>query len=260
MAVLSSPKERNALALESSCYESKTHGWQGCLKKCFLSRIATVFYSGIPHAQLLDLLKYKGKIKKTLGVGIFHREKDPYQQTERVTQRPTNDTHTSFRGKFLFVGRCAPEKNVGILLSAFAACPDFTLTIVGDGPLKETWMKQAPANVHFRGHVSNETLPSVYQSHDVFVLPSLKEPWGLVVEEALHYGLPVLASNKVGCGLDWIVPFQVGKLFDPTQVDDLKAALDWMAENYTALKHHVNTIDFKARDQHQVQQYVECVV
>ncbi len=69
---------------------------------------------------------------------------------------------------------------------------DFVLT-------EEELKAMAKQNVHFLGAINNKELSGYYQKMDVFVLPSLIEPWGLVVEEALNNGLPVIVSDRVGC-------------------------------------------------------------
>lgn len=244
LMVLGSPKQKNALALESSCYESRQQGFRAWLKKIFLRRINLVFCSGQPHQTLLQQLGFTGKSCKTLGVGIFNYQ--PRIQKSRV-----------FSGKFLYVGRLAPEKNLLLLLQAFQHFPHYTLTLIGQGPLKTQLEQDLPANVKMVGHVANETLADWYQQHDGFILPSQAEPWGLVVEEALYYGLPIIASCQVGCAIDLVQAYQVGVLFDPFDVISLQKAIVQFVERYEQLANHTQRLDFKARDHFQVQQYLE---
>lgn len=241
-----SPKNKNALALESSCFESRTRGFKALIKKIFLQRIDLVFCSGQPHQQLLQQLAYEGKSCKTLGVGIFH-------------YLPWIPQAKTFTGKFLYVGRLAQEKNVALLMQAFKELPQFSLTIIGQGPLTSHLASICPSNVKMVGHVPNKELGTWYQQHDVFILPSQAEPWGLVVEEALYFGLPVLASHQVGCAVDLIQAHQAGILFDPHKVKSLCEAILLSAEQFTQLSYHVQLIDFKARDAQQVQCYYEAI-
>ena len=238
-------KKKNALALESSAYESVTKGFKGLIKKIFLKRISTVFSSGEPHRELLEKLKYKGEIKKTLGVGIFNYLPKNIKRNKR------------FEGNFLFVGRLAPEKNLEILLQAFSKLPEFSLTIIGEGELQASLQKNAPSNVSFEGYIPNQELPMWYQGHDVFILPSIKEPWGLVVEEALYYGLPVIVSNQVGCARDIVEGLEVGVLFEPLSPHSLQTAILWMSQHYDELICKIETISFPRRDAMQIQQYLE---
>ncbi|MGE3318993.1 MAG: glycosyltransferase [Candidatus Berkiella sp.] len=237
------PTKSNALACESSIFESKTQGLSASLKKAFLERMQLVYCSGEAQKDLVRCLSFKGDIKKTLGVGIFNY----------TNKKSANKT---FQGKFLYVGRLAPEKNLESLVRLFAKYPQYQLTLIGQGPLAEKLQAMDLKNVNLVGHVSNEALSSWYQSHDVFVLPSTKEPWGLVVEEALYHGLPVIASAQVGSAQDFIIQYQVGKLFEPGNNESFDEAVTWCAKHYSLLLENLKMIDFKARDAWQVEQYL----
>ena len=139
---------------------------------------------------------------------------------------------------FLFVGRLAPEKNVSTLLDAFGKYRDsggaWHLVIAGDGPLNKALRAQADAlirsgKVVFTGHKSVNGLPSLYAFAGCFVLPSLREPWGLVVNEAMASGLPVIVSSRCGCSDDLVENEANGFIIDPSNVFDLTAALERMA-------------------------------
>ncbi len=244
LIALMSSKKRNALACESSVYESKVTGLAGWLKRTFLKRVHLAYCSGQPQKALLKALSFQGITKETLGVGIFNYAAQKTHQSK------------CFTGKFLYVGRLSPEKNLDMLVALFKQFPQYQLTLIGQGPLQASLQANAPSNVTLVGHVPNEALATWYQSHDIFILPSLREPWGLVVEEALFYGLPVIASQNVGCAQDFIIPYQVGKLFSPTNEQSCGDALKWCADNYHQLLQNLTKIDFKARDVWQVKQYL----
>jgi glycosyltransferase involved in cell wall biosynthesis len=105
----------------------------------------------------------------------------------------------------LFAGRLEREKGVHVLLSAWreAALPDdAVLAFAGDGPLRSE-VDGAGLGVHALGSVERHDLPALYAAADALVLPSVptatfREPWGLVVNEAMHGGTPVIASDAVG--------------------------------------------------------------
>ena len=236
-------KKRNALACESSIYESNTKGLVGWVKRRFLSRMHRGYCSGQPQQALIEALTFKGEIKKTLGVGIFNYAAKTFLPK-------------SFQGKCLYVGRLSPEKNLEALVRLFAELPDYHLTLIGHGPLDASLKAMRPDNVTLVGHVPNEALATWYQSHDIFILPSKKEPWGLVVEEALYYGLPVIASEQVGAK-ELVTNYQAGKLFIPDNEQSFKEALSWCKEHFTRLVENVKKIDFRARDDLQVRQYIE---
>jgi glycosyltransferase involved in cell wall biosynthesis len=134
--------------------------------------------------------------------------------------------------RLLYVGRLLPRKGVDLLLSAFnrlAPLADVTLSIVGDGPLRsELQAIQSPLardRTIWHGKLPNEQAIAQMGLADLFVLPSRYEPWGLVVNEAMAAGLPVIAHRHVGAALDLIVPNSTGWIFDHLSTDDLFQSL-----------------------------------
>jgi len=139
---------------------------------------------------------------------------------------------------FLYVGRLAPEKNVGTLLSAWIAYREaggtWPLLLVGDGPSSQALQAQAKAcsvaeDVFFPGLQGSRTLPRFYAFAGCFVLPSTREPWGLVVNEAMASGLPVLVSSLCGCAEDLVREGENGFTFDPASLHDLTRRLHQIA-------------------------------
>lgn len=106
--------------------------------------------------------------------------------------------------RFLFVGRIAPEKGVELLLDAYrryveaSSGNSWELRIVG-GPLDRSFLSRVRlAGAEAVGPLEGRALVREYQSAGCLVVPSHREPWGLVVNEALASGLPVVASSAVG--------------------------------------------------------------
>jgi glycosyltransferase involved in cell wall biosynthesis len=109
----------------------------------------------------------------------------------------------------LCVARFSPEKNLARLIRAFRQSKlieDYTLRIIGGGAEKESLLGQIDerGRVELVDWVSYNELPLEYARARYFVLPSVFEPWGLVVNEAMAAGLPVLASEACGCVPDLI--------------------------------------------------------
>lgn len=101
----------------------------------------------------------------------------------------------------LYVGRLVPEKGVEELLAAWRTADGATLAVVGDGPLAGD--VRATPNARLLGPLPRERLPVAYAAADLLVVPSIptprfREPWGLVCNEALHQGTPVVATTAVG--------------------------------------------------------------
>ena len=139
---------------------------------------------------------------------------------------------------FLYVGRLASEKNVDGLLTAYLTYRQnggsWPLVLAGDGQdaraLKEVAATSPySAEIHFLGHKSSSELPMLYAFAGCFVLPSTREPWGLVVNEAMASGLPVIVSNRCGCVPDLMLQGRTGVVFDPTVPGDLADSLGAIA-------------------------------
>lgn len=239
-----SPKYKNALVIESSYYESKTTGAVKIVKKLFLSRIGTIFASGEDQIKLVHALNYNGSIIKTRGVGIFNKG-----------QR-TIDENTVREFKFICVARLSPEKNLDLLIEVFNKTGD-KLLIIGEGDLMDSLKKKANENISFLGYVPNKEIAKFYSECNIFILPSKFEPWGLVVDEALYFGLPVIVSNHVGCRGELVEVYDAGCVFKYNDSVDLITKIKKVKNNYDYFRQNVLKIDFNKRDRLQIQSYVD---
>jgi len=142
------------------------------------------------------------------------------------------------RGKaFLTVGRLVAGKGLKHLLLAWSRLPltardNNTLIIVGTGPeeeeLRHIVTERRLTSVLFAGWHSGVSLAKYYAAADVFVFPSLVDVWGLVVNEALACGLPVLGSRFAGASQQLVENKNVGQTFDPTDLDGFARVLsEW---------------------------------
>ncbi len=108
----------------------------------------------------------------------------------------------------LYVGRVYPHKRPLDAVRAVAVlAPGAVLVVSGDGPqLAEVRAEAARLGVRLEtpGFVNQRDLPGLYAACDVLVLPSVHETWGLVVNEALACGLPVVVSHTVSAGVDLV--------------------------------------------------------
>lgn len=136
----------------------------------------------------------------------------------------------------LFVGRLVERKGVAHLIEALAQLRDHSrLVVVGDGPERPRLEARARElgvadRVLFRGKVSDAELRGAYQAADVFVLPSVldsrgdTEGLGVVLLEAMNYGVPVIAS-RIGGIVDIVRDNETGILVSPGDAAALAAAL-----------------------------------
>ncbi len=136
------------------------------------------------------------------------------------------------RPRIVFSGKLTTIKAPEVLLEAFAKLgePWPSLCYVGDGPLRAMLESRArdlgvAERVHFAGFRNQGELPAFYDLADVFVLPSRREPWGLVVNEAMNAGRAIVVSDQVGSGPDLVRPGENGSIVPVNDVDRLAAAL-----------------------------------
>jgi len=238
------PRDKNAVIVESTSIESDMSFIKKTLKKGFFQRISLAFPSGRLHSDLLDKLGYKKKSILTKGVGIFHRV--DYEREVRP-----------FQNKILYIGRLSKEKDVDFIVDFFNKNSQYELTIVGKGPLKESLELRAKHNVKIIDHVPNEIISELYLEHDIFILPSKSEPWGLVVDEALYFNIPVIVSKNVGCASELVSDGYNGVILEYTTEECLLNAIHDIKTRFFEYRTNVSKIDFNVRDNEQVNAYIK---
>jgi glycosyltransferase involved in cell wall biosynthesis len=130
---------------------------------------------------------------------------------------------------FLYIGRFSEEKNIIHLLDSFRRLKEhdnhWGLILIGSGPQKqeiENYIEEHNLkDVSLPGFKQKNEMPVFLAMSDVFVLPSTSEPWGIVVNEAMAAGLPVLVSKKCGCYPDLVKDGINGYSFDPYDKNEL---------------------------------------
>jgi glycosyltransferase involved in cell wall biosynthesis len=135
----------------------------------------------------------------------------------------------------LFSGKISSRKGPDLLVDAVRLLPAelrgrVVLVFLGDGELRgrlETLAKSDPVvRTNFVGFKNQRELSPFYHAADLLALPSrFGETWGLVVNEALHHGLPCVVSDAVGCAPDLIEPGATGEVFIADSADKLAAAI-----------------------------------
>jgi glycosyltransferase involved in cell wall biosynthesis len=125
--------------------------------------------------------------------------------------------------RFLFIGSLTHRKNIERLLLAFAKLGGGTMTIVGGGPLEERLRATAPVGTRFVGRLTQDGVAEEIAKADVVCLPSLEEPQGQAMLEALARGRPVMAT-RVGGPAEVLTP-GIGALVDPLDVDSIATGM-----------------------------------
>ena len=223
----------SVLMTESTSVDHKRSSWKERLKSLGLRILFHWAVSGgKPHVQYLQQLGFpKNRIAGFYDVVDNEMFRDG---TAALRAHSPAEYGLPDSRYFLYVGRLAEEKNVAGLLQSWIAYRDeggtWPLVIVGDGP-EAAALKQAAAtspyaaDIFFPGLKSSRELLPFYAFAGCFVLPSTREPWGLVVNEAMASSLPILVSNRCGCGPDLVIQGLNGFDFDPLSAPALTALL-----------------------------------
>lgn len=131
--------------------------------------------------------------------------------------------------RFLFCGQLVERKGPDVVIRAFSRlarqCTSATLTLVGDGPERSRLEGLVPpelrSRVRFLGAVPFHERTSVFAQADILVHPARHEGWGVVIQEAMAAGLPVISSLQTGAAVDLLVDGKSGFLVDAEDEDAL---------------------------------------
>jgi glycosyltransferase involved in cell wall biosynthesis len=142
---------------------------------------------------------------------------------------------------FLCAGRLVREKGVFDLLSAYAKLDDsiragIGLVFAGAGTERTELERRAtrisPGTIKFTGFLQREPLAELYALAETFVFPTHSDPWGLVVNEAMACGLPIIASDAAGCVSDLVENGWNGFVVGPGNVDELAKSMRALASQH----------------------------
>lgn len=164
----------------------------------------------------------------------------PFQcsETDRIRYRDSTRQNFSVQGNeklLLFSGKLIPKKAPGQVLEAVKKLPleirgKIIVLFMGDGELKEQLKKQATEppiiKTYFSGFQNQTEVSRYYHAADLLIVPSIhSETWGVVVNDALHHGLPCIVSKGVGSGPDLITEGVTGEIFETGSASSLADAL-----------------------------------
>lgn len=198
--------------------------WRGTLKQ----RLSTTMSSWVvkPYFDYLWVAGHRQyQFARRLGypldrilTGIYVADLDQFD----------NNKKQIFNKELLYVGRFEKEKGVQVLVEAFTSVTaeernGWTLRMIGNGSLKSKIISSPHLIV--QDFLQPEDLVTATRNAGGFILPSLEEPWGVVVQEFAAAGLPLLLSNHVNAGEKYLIHHYNGFVFDSDSVSSLKKVL-----------------------------------
>ncbi len=170
---------------------------------------------------------------------LFHAQSSKFSRTNSRRFLGISDDETVL----LFCGKLIPLKMPQLILDAVERLEmkdKLALIVVGDGPLRASFEERASTlfgqRLYMAGFVNQSKLGRYYSAADIFILPSEYETWGLVVNEAMYFGLPVIVSNRVGCHPDLVIEGKTGYVFAANDANDLAEKISLAAEDRRSLK------------------------
>ena len=221
-----------AVFCDSTRYDRPKTAWREFAKRLFFLRCDGYFGYGIRSKEYL--LQYgvaTSKIVYGCQAAALPHEYDAAQVLVRYeAARGVRPTHH----RFIYVGRLSTEKGLDDLLDAFGAVyaktSDARLDLVGAGPLgAELEARVSRLNlshvVTFLGAKNIDEISRLLVESAALVLPSHSEPWGLVVNESLSYGCPVVVSNVCGCVPELVIDGVTGYSFKVGDIEALSTAM-----------------------------------
>lgn len=214
-----------------------------CLKKTFLERCDGFVVPGQSAREYLRMHKIRDELIFTAPNAVDNEFFAA--QAERTRCDGANQRHRLGLPEryFFFVGRLVREKGVFELLSAYAKLDQHLrsqigLVFVGDGKERAALERQASSiradAIIFAGFAHREHLAQYYALAEALILPTYTDTWGLVVNEAMACGLPVILSRAAGCAADLVAADHLkgtcnGLLVPPKDVEALALAMTTMA-------------------------------
>jgi 1,2-diacylglycerol 3-alpha-glucosyltransferase len=231
---------------ESSRRDEPRTWWKEAIKKQIVRLYSAALVGGQHHVEyLVELGMPRDRIFTGYDVvdnGYFARRALEIRNSNPPEADELQKKYALPENYFLASSRFIEKKNLPGLIRAYAEYRQrsevnggnapWDLVLLGEGPLRETLNVQLSAlnlhgHVHLPGFKQYDELPVYYALAKAFVHASTTEQWGLVVNEAVASGLPVIVSNRCGCVPELVA--DNGFTFDPLNEDELTARLLEMA-------------------------------
>ena len=226
---------------ESSRQDERRTSWKETVKRRIVGLYSAALVGGQRHVEYLVEL---GMLRERVFTGYDVVDNDYFARCVAEIKNSKSEIRSERRlpqNYFLASARFIKKKNLARLINAYAEYRQksqnngntiWDLVLLGDGPLRETLKSQVSRlnlneYVHLPGFRPYDELPVYYALANAFVHASTTEQWGLVVNEAIASGLPVIVSDRCGCAPELVNGN--GFTFDPTNESELTARMLEMA-------------------------------
>jgi glycosyltransferase involved in cell wall biosynthesis len=222
--------------------------WKERLKKIIIPRMDGYLCLGTKATEYIIKLGVENKkILSTRNIGIANDKVAQLYQNAFFIKDSVKKQLNLLPYNFIYAGRFSPIKNLFMLVEAFVEATkmfdtkhQWGLILSGDGSEKEA-LKSLISSKNIEGitflpSCEWHEVPARYALADVAILPSLFEPFGFLVNEALVYGMPIIVSNRCGSAFDLVQEGENGYTFDPTKKEELIERMGRMMNNISEHK------------------------
>ncbi len=224
---------------ESTAWDDTRISWREAVKRRLVGLCRSALVGGLSHE---DYIVKLGMLREQVFLGYDAVDNQYFSQEaekSRMAQEVIREKFALPRSYFLASARFIEKKNLPRLLKAYAGYrqlaaeedsggtkPPWDLVLLGDGELRASLLELRASFslencVHLPGFIQYPDLPAYYGLAKAFIHASTTEQWGLVVNEAMASGLPVLVSNRCGCAANLVQDGVNGFTFDPSETQEL---------------------------------------
>ena len=164
---------------------------------------------------------------------LICRDKDKDKKSDKNLKTIKIDT-SKFKRFVTYIGYFRKPKGIQLLIKAFKKITirDTALILAGAGPYEKELRRIAEKDkrIFFIGYVDGQKKSTIYSLATVFVLPTFHDAWGLVINEALYFGVPVITTTAAG-GSQIIINGKNGFVVPPEDENALKRSIETLLEN-----------------------------
>jgi glycosyltransferase involved in cell wall biosynthesis len=225
-------RRKRAVFCDSTMYDRPRVLWKGWAKRLFFNRCNGFFgYGQRSKEYLMSLGAKEADIVIPCQAAALPHSYDASKVLSHYSQQNAGCFNLP---RFLFLGRLSAEKGLLDLLNAFslvhAKIPGAHLDVIGAGPLEAELVDRVnelglAEAITLHGPRNLSTIVPQFFNSVALVLPSYSEPWGLVVNESLSYGCPIVVSNRCGCVPELVIHGVTGYASDPGDTEALSEAM-----------------------------------
>ena len=243
LAMLLWARRRNRPAIlmsESTAIDAKRHWLREGIKRRIVSQFDAALVGGKPQEDYAVAL---GMTRERVFRGYNVVDNDFFAEGAQAAREDAENLRPKLglpEYYFLASNRFIEKKNLARLIEAYrryhaqSVGDPWHLVMLGDGPLRSTLEGQVreaglARHVHFRGFKQYQELPAYFALAGAFCHVSTVEQWGLVVNEAMASGLPVMVSRNCGCAHDLVLDGFNGYVVDPYDVAQMAGRLEQLA-------------------------------